>query len=216
MYLRYLTTAVLEALKTTFDVEYPNVKFRDINISLEYPVKQQNYPGIWVGYEDASPLSIAGIAHREIDPEGHPYTRWKFAGHVTYTVVAFTSQERDELYDELVRTIAFGAQSVATSQFRTAIETNDFIGCNLDFDTLQPSGAAAAPGTPWGSDEIIYERTISQQVVGEFVVDPATGALLPLSEIIVTARTGGTEDDPENAWTAEVTHNRDPSEGAWI
>jgi hypothetical protein len=86
----------------------------------------------------------------------------------------------------------------------------------MDFDTLQPSGAAAAPGTPWGSDEIIYERTISQQVVGEFVVDPATGALLPLSEITVTARTGGTEDDPENAWTAEVTHNRDPSEGAWI
>jgi hypothetical protein len=216
MYLRYLTTAVLEALKVTFDVEYPNVKFRDINISLEYPVKQQNYPGIWVGYEDASPLAIAGIAHREIDPDGKPYTRWKFAGHVTYTVVAFTSQERDELYDELVRTIAFGAQSTVTSQFRRAIESNDFIGMNFDFDTLQPSGAAAAPGTPWGSDEIIYERTISQQAIGEFVVDPATGALLPLSEIIVTARTGGTEDDPENAFTVEIDHNRDPSEGAWI
>jgi hypothetical protein len=225
MYLRALKALVVDALGNTFgtpdapSTDYPNPNFRKVNISIEYPVKPQNYPGIWVDYEDASPLQIAGIAHLETDPDGHPYTRWKYAGHVTYTVVAFSSLERDELYDELVRTIAFGAQNAATSRFRYEIENNtDLIACNMDFDTLQPSGAAAAPGTPWGSDEVIYERTISQQAIGEFVVDPATGALVNLSKIIITGRTDGTEDAPIDPHEVDITANVDPATipSGWI
>lgn len=220
MYLRALKALAVDALVQTFGtpdvhapVDYPNPLFRNkLHISIEYPVEAQNYPGIWVDYEDQRPLEIAGIAHQEIDPEGRPYTRWKYGGHISYTLVAFTSLERDSLYDELVRTIAFGAQDTATSNFRKTIENNDLIACNLDFDTLQPGGSAAAPGTPWGSDEIIYEKTVTQQAIGEFIVDPEnTQALIPLSKIDITGRTDGTEDDPINPTTVDVTQNRDPS-----
>lgn len=214
-YLRSIKSLAVDALVQTFGTpdepvggDYPNSNFQNVlNISVEYPIKEQDYPGIWVGYEDASPLQIAGIAHREFDPEGRPYTRWKYAGHMSYTVVAFTSLERDELYDELVRTIAFGAQNPATSRFRQTIENNDLIACNLNFDELQPGGTAAAPGTPWGSDEVIYETTITQEAIGEFVTDPDTGTLVPLSKIITTSRTGGTEDAPINPVTIEVDQN---------
>lgn len=223
MYLRALKALVIDALVQTFGtpdnsapVDYPNPLFRNtLNISIEYPVKEQHYPGIWVDYDDAAPLQIAGIAHKEIDPDGKPYTRWKYAGHVSYTVVALTSLERDGLYDELVRTIAFGAQNRATSKFRQTIETNDLIGCNLDFDTLQPGGAAAAPGTPWGSDEIIYEKTIQQQALGEFVVDPDDAqVLIPLSKLIIEGRVDGTEEAPVFPTTIEVTQNR--ANDGWI
>lgn len=226
MYLRAIKALAVDALVQTFGTKtspnstpYPNPKFNNtLNISIEYPVAPQNYPGIWVDYDDASPLQVAGIAHVETDPEGKPYTRWKYAGHLSYTVVAFTSLERDELYDEVVRTIAFGAQNNTTSRFRQTIENNDLIACNLDFDTLQPGGSAAAPGTPWGSDEIIYEKTITQQALGEFIVDPDTGVVIPLSKIIVTGRTDGTEEAPINPTEVGITSNRDPStlSGHWI
>jgi hypothetical protein len=207
VYLTFLKAMIVEAVKNTFDDEYPVTQFRNVWTSIEYPIKQQNYPGIWVDYEDARPLQIAGIDHKEIDPDGRPFTRWKFAGHATFTVVAFSSQERDALYDEMVRVIAFGRQNAMTDRFRSYIEGNDLIACNFDFDTIQPGGNAAAPGTPWGSDEVIYEKSFSMQALGEFVVDPENIELVPLSAIIVTARTGGTEDDPENPQTVTIDQN---------
>lgn len=219
MYMRTLKSQIVDSLRQTFDGAYPNAKFQGLHVSIEYPNEPQHYPSIWVDYEDASPLQIAGIAHKETDPDGKPFTRWKFAGHASYTVVALSSLERDELYDELVRTIAFGAQNQVTSTFRQTIEGGELIGVNLDFDTLQPGGAAAAPGTPWGSDEIMYERTITQQAIGEFIVDPDTGDLVYLSEIQITGRTGGTEDTPINPHEADITQNRDPatlSTGIWV
>lgn len=210
MYIRYLTTAITEALHTVFDEEYPNEQFRNVWVSVEYPIKPQNFPGIWLSYEDSQPLRHAGIGHIEGLETGYPYTRWRYQGHVTFTVVAFTSLQRDELYDELIGTIAFGAQTIVQSQFRQTIEHNDFIGINFDFDTVEPAGASAAPGTPWGSDEVIYERSCAMQAIGEFVPDPEHHELVNLREIIITAdaeaplgsgRVGG--------FTTIIDHNSD-------
>jgi hypothetical protein len=207
MYLTHVKAMVREAVKNTFDSQYPVEQFRNVWCSIEYPNQPQNYPGIWVDYDDAKPLEVAGISHVEADDEGRPYTRWKFGGHASFTVAAFTSYERDLLYDELVRVIAFGRQNTLTHRFRQYVENNDLIACNFDFDTIQPGGNGAMPGTPWGSDEVIYEKSFSLQALGEFTVDPDTGGIVPLSRIIITGRTGGTEDEPVNPQTVEVTQN---------
>jgi hypothetical protein len=184
MYLARLKTMLKEALSVTFDADYPEPDFRNINVSLEYPVRPQDYPGIWVDYEDTQPLRTAGVDHSEVDLEtSQRIRRWKFAGYATYTVVALTSLERDRLFDELVRVLAFGDTLTATRDFRSYIERNEFIAANFDFDEIEVRGNAAAPGTPWGSDEIIYERTLNMEVVGEVVSDSATGLLVPLSAI---------------------------------
>ena len=72
-----------------------------------------------------------------------------------------------------------------SSVFKTAIETNDFIAIEMNYDTLQPSGDSAPSGTPWGTDEIIYEKTINADLIGEFVSNPQTQSLVLLSDIQV-------------------------------
>lgn len=180
----------MEALRAHFDAAYTEDDFKNTWISIEYPREKVNYPGIWITYEDSGDIERAGIDHREyvLDDTGelHEATRWRFTGTVSFTCAALTSYERDRLYDEMVRTIAFaGVEGRHSSVFRLALENNDFVAMNGNFDTLTPSGDAASPGTPWGSDEIIYEKTITFEVLGEFVSDPTTNTLAALSKVQV-------------------------------
>jgi hypothetical protein len=187
-YLSPLKALLVEAVLQTFDQTYPVAQFRDVHCSIEYPVEKQQYPGIWVDYDDTKPLQTAGVDHLETTVTGGTtsrYRRWKFAGYASYTIAALTSLERDRLYDEMVRVLAFGDRSPATLRFRSYIESNDLMAANFDFDQIETRGNAAVPGTPWGTDEIIYERTLTMEVVGEFVSDAETGLLVPLSAIHV-------------------------------
>jgi hypothetical protein len=188
MYLVVLKSALVEALRATFDEGYPDPDFRNLRVSPEYPIGEQDYPGLWVQYEDTDELQIAGIGHIEIVrlPDGReaPTTRWRFGGTVTITCVALTSLERDRLYDGVVRTLAFAKVNQGVSEFRRLVENNDFVGMNGNFDQLRASGDAASQGTPWGTDEVIYEKSISFDLIGEFVSEPEFGDLVNLRLII--------------------------------
>jgi hypothetical protein len=165
-------------------------KFRNANISLEYPIDVQDYPSLWVDYDDTQPLLRAGIAHQETRSplDGAtvaPFTRWRFQGYVSVTAVAMTSLERDELFDEVVRVVAFGNEDTIVGRFKSRIANNDLIAANLQTDKIDVRGSAASPGTPWGTDEMMYERSLNLEIIGEFVPDPSTGVLIPLSRIKV-------------------------------
>jgi hypothetical protein len=206
MYITPLKSILVEALKTTFDALYPNPDFRGedhVHIGMEYPIDPQNYPAVWVDYEDTQDLIKAGIAHLEnVDPDTNtlraPFTRWRFQGYVSLTVVAMTSLERDRLFDEIVRVVAFGQEDDVVGRFHTYINTNDLIAANLNTDKVQPRGAAAAPGTPWSTDELMYERSLNLEIVGEFIPDVATSTLVPLSRILLlpTVDVSGDLGDP--------------------
>ena len=182
---------LVHAWRTTFDELYPVAAFRGLHVDIEYPVEPQQYPGIWVDFDDTAPLQIVGVDHSEVVITGtapnqtiNRYRRWKFGGYASFTAAAMTSLERDSLYDEMVRVLAFGGQAESTERFREFVEDNPLIGANFDFDQIEVKGNAAIPGTPWGTDEIIYERTLSVEVIGEFVSDAETGLLVPLSSIL--------------------------------
>lgn len=193
-YLTVLKTALVQAIRACFDGDYPEEDFRDVHTSIEFPDDEQHYPGIWVNYTDSAPLQSAGIGHEEFTepnlPEGYVrmFTRWRFQGTAAFTVVALSSLERDRLYDEMVRVIAFARDSDQVPEFRAYIESNEFIAMNGNFDTIEVGGNSAAPGTPWGTDEYIYEITLNIDVLGEFVSDGSTGSLAPLSMIRVIGR----------------------------
>ncbi len=198
-YLVHLKTALVEALKKTFDGDFPDPDFRGINVSIEYPVEPQHYPGIWVDYTDSASLRAAGIDHFEFTEPGDSgyvrrFTRWRFAGYASFTVVALTSLERDRLFDQLVRVMAFTHETDQVPEFRNYVENNEFIAMNFDFDEIEPRGNSVAPGTPWGSDELIYEVTVNMEVIGEFISEGSTGTLAPLSTILVTGRMSETDD----------------------
>lgn len=204
-YLVHLKTALVQAVKNTFDQDYPVSDFRNIRTSIEFPVDPQDYPGIWVDWEDTGAVRIAGIGHHEFsdpaqDGSRRRFTRWRFQGTAQFTVVALSSLERDRLYDEMVRVLAFGNYAVDAPQinaFRQTIENNEFIAMNFDFDEVEPSGNSASPGTPWGTDEIIYERTINMEAVGEFVSDGITQEIVPLSKVIFHLQ----QTDPDGTYT---------------
>lgn len=173
----------------TFDDDFPDPDFHNILVSIEYPAKPENYPSIWVDWSPTSGLQTAGIGHVEYgDPQDaggdeRSFMRWRFAGTATFTVVALTSLERDRLADEVIRVLAFGLESGATSEFRNYIENNEFLGLNGNFDEIETTGKAETPGTPWGTEEVVYEITIGLGCVGEFVSD-GNGDLVKISEIV--------------------------------
>lgn len=204
-YLRVLKTGLVLALQETFNGSYPEEKLRELHVSIEYPIKRQEYPSIWVDFEDAS-LQTAGIDHHEKDEDGNILLRWRFQGIASYTIAALSSLERDRIYDEMVKVLAFGRSSEATGAFRDFVENNDLIAMNFDFDQIEVHGNAASPGTPWETDEIIYERTMAMQVMGEFVSSVDTGNLIPLSKIVIDARTWPSDEDaPANPVHWEIT-----------
>ena len=201
MYLTLLKSLVVESLQTVFSSDWPNPNFADLVVSIEYPLDRQSYPGIWVNYDDNDSVEIAGIDQREyvVDTDGnqHEVTRWVFAGTVTMTVVALSSLERDNLYDELVRIFAFSRVERAVPEFRSLMETNDLLAIGVNWDQLFPHGDAAAPGTPWGTeDEVIYEKSVSFDLQGEFVSDWTTNTVVPLREIVVVGTPVDATGDP--------------------
>jgi len=205
MFLVHLKTVLTEAMKRTFDADFPEPDFRNLRVGIEFPAEQQDYPGIWVDFTPTTELEIVGIAHveHEFGEDGfaRPYRRWRYGGFASYTAVALTSLERDRLFDAMVRVMAFGQEETPTSEFRAYIEQNEFLGVNFDFDQVSISGFAASPGTPWGTDDIIYEATIQMECIGEFVSEGATGTLVPLSAVKITSYTDQELDPaPTGSW----------------
>lgn len=196
MYVSAVKTIIREALLATFDDQYPNEQFQNTHVELDYPITNQEYPAIFISYEDSDDLRKVGIHHVEtVDPDTQAdvqaFTRWMFKGNVSLTVVSIaTALERDELYDEMIRVVAFGNEDSLVGEFKNYIENNDLIYMVLQTDLMHPRGSSAAPGTPWGTDEIMFERTLDLELVGEFIPD-MNGELVYLSAIIITP----TEDD---------------------
>lgn len=190
MFLLQAKTLFVEALQNTFDNEHPVATLRGINISMEYPIEEAEFPSIWVDFTPTADLQVAGIGHVEDVPtEDGSFrrgTRWRFGGRISYTISAMSSRERDTIADEVVRMLAFGREYPALSQFRQTLEVNDLIQVSVQWDTITLGGKDEAPGTPWGSDEMVYEITVGLDCQGSFVSgSTASTPLVPLSQVVI-------------------------------
>lgn len=193
MFLARTITMFVEALQSVFDADYPEDNLRDVSISVDFPLKQAAYPGLLVNFSTIGDIKSVGIGHVEYtDGEStiasavREVFRWKFAGNLEVTVMALSSLERARMMDELVKTVAFGSEYNPLGDFRHSIENNDLIGMTMGFGAFTIGGFAETPGTPWGTDDVIYEATISMAANGEFVYDPNDRVLVPLSEVRLT------------------------------
>ena len=193
MFLKETKSILTAALQNTFTGAYPVADFQNIFISIEYPYERQNYPAIWVGFEPMGTIDRGGInndfgftpAQFFSDGSPLPISVWRATGYATYTIGALTALERDNLFDELLRVLAFSDSSSAIS-YRSMVESNPLIGMNLNFDAIAVRGISENPGTPWGTSEIIYEATLAIEAQIEFSSD-LTGTLTSISEVTVNA-----------------------------
>lgn len=193
---------VVSALKETLaHPDFPDTRFKGISPSIEFPIRKESVPAVWVDFTPRGPLSTVGIGHREIIPETDGFldaVRWRFAGAISFTLVAMSSLERDDLFDLITSMIALGEIDSVQGAFRGKIEQNDLIAVDINWDQIQIGGSSASPGTPWGTDEVIYETTISLDLVGEYVSGVSNGLvlMLPLSSIDLYNWIEDYEDDP--------------------
>lgn len=192
MFLAETLTTLVQGMKRTFTDAFPVEEFRDLHVGIEYPVEQQHYPSIWVDFEPMGPLRIAGINHTEFLSDDHgvedeiprfgEVTRWVFEGQATFTIVSLSALSRARLVDEVIRTLGFGRSEHGHNAFHEYVDNHELIAMTVNSDDIPLRGMAASPGTPWGSDDVVYEVTLASSLVGEFTSDPK-GSIVPLSEI---------------------------------
>lgn len=185
MFLAETLTAVHKTLTEIFNDDYPVEAARNIRVSIEYPEDAQDYPGIWIDLAIQGDLERSGINYSELveNPDGSfgEIDRWSFDAEVSLTVLAMSSLARARLLDEVVRVVGMQIES-GRKGFSKKIMENKMIGLTPSTDRLRVSGMATVPGTPWGTDEMVYEVTVNFGLMGEFCSTPE-GSLVPLSEI---------------------------------
>jgi hypothetical protein len=204
MYITSLKTILQETMEQTYNQSYPESDFRGLNVSIEYPMKQEDYPGIWVDFTPSRPIQSAGINHVEytsLDGNGQRRrsTVFTYGGSIQYTCVALTSVERDRLVDEVVKILAFGLLNPERSIYREKLLSNDLIAIDPQWDRFDAGGKAENQGTPWGTEEIVYEMTVGMDATGTFYVDQQDVTLVPLSAIKVYEWVQGQTPPPETA-----------------
>lgn len=202
MFLAEVLTALHSGMKQAFHEDYPVEEFRDIYASIEFPTDQADYPAIWVGFEPRGHVRIAGIDHKEFitSPGGgfHEVTRWVFEGQAIFTIVSMTSLARARLMDEMIRVLGFGPLD-DRKEWREWIYDNPLVGMTYNHERIALRGITETNGTPWGTNELLYEATLTVDLIGEFVSpmgdDPV---LVPLSEIRVFDRAEQADDPLPN------------------
>lgn len=190
MFLESTIIVFTEALKEAFDGEHPEPLMRNIDVRVDYPLEETDYPSLWVNFVPQGNVRNVGIGHVEhVEAEDgmHRFFAWNFSGVLEITVCAMTSLERARMIDWVCKTIAFGRPDTNTPMrdFRRYVDTNDLVGLRMLWDSFAVGGSAETPGTPWGTDDVIYEITASLTVEGEFRYDPDGQVLVPLSAITV-------------------------------
>jgi len=153
-----------------------------VYVDLEYPVKEVQYPGVWVQFSITS-LKRAGIDHevsiREDDGTWSLIQEWEVQGRVTLTLVALKNKDRDRLSDTIVAMIAFSRapNPVLTNTdedtkerrgLKTALVNNPYVAMTLMTDVLYSSGQQTTQGTPWQGDILAYEDGWSFDLLGSF------------------------------------------------
>lgn len=215
MFIEPLMTLIQE---TTYDLfhndvnPFPYDDMRDLPVHIEYPVDQALYPGVWVNFIPQGEVRNVGIGHVErVDTEEGiaKVYRWQFGGLIEIVAHALTNLERARMLDWVAKAIAFGHLDTGTSlsRFREGLERNDLIGLRPIWEAFTVGGLAETPGTPWGTDDVIYEGTITLTVEGEYVHDPSEDRLVPLSEIVV--------EEPE-ILPPDAPPDHSPADPGWV
>jgi hypothetical protein len=201
--MKELVSLLTQAVRLTFNSNFPVPEFQNLHVSPEFPILREDYPAIWVDFEPTGAIETAGIGDvflyttPDENDVVHRYKKWLFRGYATYTIMALTSLERDRLFDEVVKMIAFSQLNPQYFTYRQTIEDNPWIAAQIDFDQIAQRGKSATSGTPWGSDDILYEITTASAVIGEFASDLSTGEFILLDQVQFVAEEENSAGDPD-------------------
>ena len=169
---------VVEALRDVYDAEFQALPDSDPfprRIDIEYAQNEEDWPFILVQLR-VNNASWTGIYPDESydapDPDARRVFRHGvFDGFLDLSVIALASQERDRMYDVLVKLFLMGRTRPATRDFFDRVENGELVGLTVMEGTVQPQGDAIGQGTPWAENALTYEASLRVALVGEFYAD---------------------------------------------
>ena len=174
--------AVVVALREAFTRTAMQISEDGIYIDLEYPLKEEQYPGIWVQFS-LTKFVRGGIGHETVvfDPglnQWTPIQVWTFEGRVTLSLVALKNKTRDQIADRIITEIAFSRTPEVwvtqpgqdTQQYRSliaAINDNQYVSITLNTDMVMPGGQNMEIGVPWQPDTLAYVDSYAFDLIGQ-------------------------------------------------
>lgn len=189
--------AVILALRDALLKTNITVDGDPVYVDLEYPMKKEQYPGVWVQFSFTK-LNRAGISHevwvKDDQENWTPIQEWMFNGRVTLTIVALRSRERDRIADTIINMLAFARTpdlvitkpNADTKQYRqllTALTENPYVAMALNTDVITPGGQSASMDVPWQADVLAYEDNYSFDIIGNFNIQFNNDGVYTLSRV---------------------------------
>lgn len=181
---------VTNALRKTFDSDYPDPMFRDVYVGPNFQLAREKYPAIYVAYQESN-IRQAGLGHKLniIDDEGldRVVQQAIAEGAIQFTVMALTPYERDVLLDYVSDILLFSRRdgSVNKSVFWQQIHTADYLWLTLNSENVRPGGVSSLPA-PWQAEnDLLFTGSYSISSEAEFFSDVNTSNLVPINKIKV-------------------------------
>lgn len=178
-YRRYVNTAIITALRSVFDANYPGEpQLRNLKITRSYPLTKVEYPAVVVNFQ-AGQVFNAGVGHEEWfkDAQGQ-LRKWhhsRFEGELSFNCVALSPLDLDIMADALLEVFRFGRLNPELSSFFETLYGSpeapvDFVleQIMLDIDTVS-FGADAATIAPWEPEDVlVFSTQAGLRVHGSF------------------------------------------------
>lgn len=220
---RAVVVALREALtNTSLSLSVQNT---EIHVELEYPMKEEQYPGVWVQFS-VSKIQRMGLGHeiwQLINGNWVAKQEMTYEGRVTLTIMALTNKERDRIADSLLMMLSFSrppevvlTMSTDTKKYRnfmTSLDQSPYVSLTVNSDILHPGGQTVNIGVPWQEDIPAYVDTYSFDLIGQYMYTFDHDGTYTLSRIDqypqimdeppIGTQPGSTEYGP--FWTGAVT-----------
>jgi len=170
-------------------------------ITVEYPEESQDWPFIlvqvrpsvveWTGIMPDEVVDAANFSD-SIDhsttadspaPDAPSYKlirQGRFEATCMLQIFALSSEERDRIWDNLVKLIMMGRKRSATNNFYTTLENHDLVGLTIMEGSVDAVGDTISMGTPWDPELVSYEAAVQFSMLGTFYADEYTEDLVPL------------------------------------
>jgi len=161
-----IKTAIIRALRASFDdLSYPDDEIQGVNISMDYPMEENEYPHLWVQLS-ITKLQNAGIGHVIWDK--HQLKReWYFEATLRLNIIALSSKSRDIYASQLIQMLAFSDLNPIAYKFDQTLQENPSIHLTINRDSLVLAGQQTTIGTPWSDDIPTYEDGFSLNMIGQ-------------------------------------------------
>lgn len=180
-----IKTAIIRALRSAFeDLSYPDDEIQGINISMDYPMEENEYPHLWVQLSFTK-LQNAGIGH-VIWEKNQLKREWYFEAILRLNIIALSSKSRDIYASQLIQMLAFGDLNPVSYKFDEALRDNATIHLTINRDSVELAGQQTTIGTPWSDDIPTYEDGFSLNLIGQ-VESTFTTTPEILKKIVVSA-----------------------------